>query len=143
MKDKAINLLLVEDDAVDVMTVRRALKTNNIDSSFYVAENGLAALKMLRGVDGQPPVVPNHRRLILLDVNMPKMNGIEFLQALRADPQLQMTPVIMLTTSDEDRDRVEAYRLNVAGYILKPITFSHFVEVMATLNKFWTLCEMP
>ncbi|PZD75407.1 Response regulator rcp1 [Acaryochloris thomasi RCC1774] len=143
MEDKTVNLLLVEDDAVDVMNVQRAFKKNNITNPLCVAENGLEALQMLRGEEGQPPVVPGHRRLVLLDLNMPKMNGIEFLQELRADPELQMTPVIVLTTSDDDRDRVEAYRLNVAGYILKPVTFSNFVEVMAALNKFWTLCEMP
>lgn len=143
MQDRAINLLLVEDDAVDVMNVQRAFKKNNITNPLYIAENGLEALHMLRGAGEQLSAVPSHRRLILLDLNMPKMNGIEFLQELRADPELQMTPVIVLTTSDDDRDRVEAYRLNVAGYILKPVTFSNFVEVMAALNKFWTLCEMP
>jgi len=97
---------------------------------------------MLRGKDGQAPVMPKNRRLILLDLNMPKMNGLEFLHELRADPELQVTPVIVLTTSDEDRDRIEAYHLNVAGYILKPVTFSKFAEVMVTLNKYWTLCEM-
>jgi hypothetical protein len=74
---------------------------------------------------------------------MPKMNGIEFLQELRKDVRLAMTPVVVLTTSDEDQDRIEAYKLNVAGYILKPVTFSNFAEVMAALNKYWTLCEMP
>lgn len=143
MVNQAINLLLIEDDAVDVMNVQRAFKKNNITNPLYVAENGLEALWMLRGMDGKTPEIPNHRRLILLDLNMPKMNGIEFLQELRSDPQLQMTPVIVLTTSNEDRDRVEAYRLNVAGYLLKPVSFSQFAEVMAALNKFWTLCEMP
>jgi hypothetical protein len=74
---------------------------------------------------------------------MPKMNGIEFLQELRKDEGLRPTPVVVLTTSDEDQDRVEAYRLNVAGYILKPVTFSNFAEVMAALNKYWALCEIP
>ena len=74
---------------------------------------------------------------------MPKMNGLEFLHALRSDAQLKPTPVIVLTTSDEDKDRIEAYNLNVAGYILKPVTFSNFVETVATLNKYWTLSEMP
>ena len=73
---------------------------------------------------------------------MPKMSGLEFLQTLRNDPELKAIPTIVLTTSDEDRDRIEAYNLNVAGYILKPVTFSKFAEVMITLNKYWTLCEM-
>jgi CheY-like chemotaxis protein len=87
--------------------------------------------------------MPRERRLVLLDLNMPKMNGIEFLRELRADPELHGTPVVVLTTSDDERDRVEAYNLNVAGYILKPVTFMNFVEAMATLNKYWTLVEMP
>jgi len=71
------------------------------------------------------------------------MGGIEFLKELRADIKLRLTPVIVLTTSDQERDRIEAYNLNVAGYILKPVTFVNFAEVMATLNRYWALCEMP
>lgn len=143
MEDKSINILLVEDDEVDVMNVKRAFKKSNINSPLYVAGNGLEALEKLRSQNGNPPIVPLKRRLILLDLNMPKMNGLEFLQVLRADPKLASTPVIVLTTSDEDRDKIEAYNLNVAGYILKPVTFSKFVETVETLNKYWMLCEMP
>jgi len=98
---------------------------------------------MLRGQNADGDNVPDTRRIILLDINMPKMNGIEFLQELRKDAALAPTPVVVLTTSDEDQDRIEAYKLNVAGYILKPVTFSSFAEVMAALNRYWTLCEMP
>ena len=143
MEDRVINILLVEDDEVDVMNVKRAFKKNNITNPLYVAENGLEALKMLRGNSGGIPLVPETRRLVLLDINMPKMNGLEFLHKLRADSQLKQIPVIVLTTSDEDRDFVEAYNLNVAGYVLKPVTFAKFAEVIVTLNKYWTLCEMP
>ena len=143
MSGKMLNILLVEDDDLDVMNVQRAFKKNNILNPLYVAGNGLDALDMLRGVDGGPPDVPEERRLILLDLNMPKMNGIEFLRELRADPALNLIPVIVLTTSGEDRDKVEAYQMNVAGYILKPVTLAHFIETMATLNKYWTLSEVP
>lgn len=136
-----LNLLLVDDDEVDVMNVQRAFKRNNITNQLYVAANGLEALAMLRGT-GDLPAVPSTRRLILLDLNMPKMGGIEFLQELRADPELKTIPVVVLTTSDEDSDKVDAYKLKVAGYILKPVTFSKFVEAVATLNKYWTLSEM-
>ncbi len=136
------NILLVEDDEVDVMNVQRAFKKNNITNPLYFATNGLEALVMLRS-DGKPPVIPRERRLVLLDLNMPRMNGIEFLRELRADPELKAVPVIVLTTSNEDRDKVEAYNLNVAGYILKPVTFSNFVEAVETLNKYWMLSEMP
>jgi len=74
---------------------------------------------------------------------MPRMNGIEFLRALRADPELGATTVVVLTTSNDERDRVDAYNLNVAGYILKPVTFQNFCDAMSTLNKYWSLVEMP
>lgn len=143
MTEKTLNILLVEDDLVDVMNVQRAFKQHKILNPLFIAENGIEALAMLRSQDNAPGSLPAQRRLVLLDINMPKMNGLEFLTELRADPQIRATPVIVLTTSDEDRDRVEAYNLNVAGYILKPVTFSNFAEVMRALNSYWALCEMP
>jgi CheY-like chemotaxis protein len=142
VSERALNILLVEDDQLDVMNVQRAFKKNNISNPLYVAGNGLEALDMLRG-KGAGPHVPPSRRIILLDLNMPKMGGIEFLRELRKDPDLSALTVIILTTSDEDRDKVEAYKLNVAGYILKPVTLQAFVEIMATLNKYWTVNELP
>ena len=136
MNDKVLNVVLVEDDEVDVMNVRRAFKKNNITNPLFVAANGLEALALMRD-----PATPTKNRIVLLDLNMPKMNGIEFLRALRADPQMSHTPVVVLTTSNEDKDRVEAFQFNVAGYLLKPVTFTSFVEVMAALNKYWTLVE--
>jgi CheY-like chemotaxis protein len=143
MEDRIINILLVEDDEVDIMNVKRAFKKYKITNPLYIAGNGIEALAMLRSSTTQTSPVPAKRRLILLDLNMPKMNGLEFLQELRQDRELKRTPVIVLTTSDEDKDRIEAYNLNVAGYILKPVTFSNFAEVMVALNKYWALCEMP
>jgi CheY-like chemotaxis protein len=142
MELQMLNILLVEDDEVDVMNVRRAFKKGHITNPLYVAGNGIEALAMLRE-NGHPAAVPLDRRLVLLDLNMPKMNGIEFLTELRADPHLRQIPVVVLTTSNEDRDRVSAYDLNVAGYLLKPVTFATFVETMTTLNQYWALCEMP
>jgi CheY-like chemotaxis protein len=138
MKDRMLNILLVEDDEVDVMNVQRAFRTSKIANPLFVAGNGEAALRMLRAGE-----VPRDRRLVLLDLNMPRMNGIEFLRALRADPELSLTTVVVLTTSNDERDRVDAYQLNVAGYILKPVTFQNFCEAMSTLNKYWSLVEMP
>jgi CheY-like chemotaxis protein len=142
MEEKQTSLLLVDDDEVDVMTVKRAFKKNNITNPLYIASNGLEALAMLRGKE-MPKLLPSQRRLILLDLNMPKMGGIEFLRELRTDPELKALPVIVLTTSNEDKDKVEAYNLNVAGYIVKPVTFTKFVEAIETLNKYWSLSEMP
>ena len=135
---KPLHILLVEDDQIDQMNVRRAFERNKITNPLYVAENGIEALEMLR--DGR---VPDERRLILLDLNMPRMNGIEFLKALRADDKLGHTPVVVLTTSNDEQDKVNAYDLNVAGYLLKPVTFTSFVELTAALNKYWTLVELP
>lgn len=137
-EDRTINIFLVEDDTVDVMNVQRAFEKANITNPIFVAENGLEALKKLRNGD-----VPLQRLLILLDLNMPRMNGIEFLRELRSDDELAHLPVVVLTTSNDERDRIEAYNLNVAGYIVKPVTFLNFLEAMTTLNKYWKLVEMP
>jgi CheY-like chemotaxis protein len=138
MTDRMLNILLVEDDAVDVMNVRRAFDKNKILNPVFVASNGVEALQMLRTGE-----VPGDRRLVLLDLNMPRMNGIEFLRHVRTDPQLNLIPVVVLTTSNDEQDKVEAYHLNVAGYLVKPVTFVNFVELMATLNKYWELVELP
>jgi len=136
--ERVLNLVLVEDDEVDVMNVRRALDRAHVTNPLWVANNGLEALELLRS-----GTVPHDRRLVLLDLNMPRMNGIEFLRALRADPVLRSTPVVVLTTSDDERDKIQAYDLNVAGYLLKPVTFVNFVDVMSALNKYWALVELP
>ena len=135
---RALNLLLVEDDDLDVMNVQRAFEEGHITNPMWVAGDGVEALELLRA-----GAVPDERRLVLLDLNMPRMSGIEFLRELRGDPALRGTPVVVLTTSDDERDRVEAYDLNVAGYLLKPVTFGSFVELMALLNRYWTVVEMP
>jgi CheY-like chemotaxis protein len=133
-----LNILLVEDDMVDVMNVRRAFERNKIINPLHVAQNGVEALQALRSEK-----VPADRRLVLLDLNMPRMNGIEFLRHVRSDPDLNLIPVVVLTTSTDEKDKLEAYNLNVAGYLVKPVTFVDFVELMATLNKYWSLVEYP
>jgi len=138
MINQPLNILLVEDDQVDVMNVKRAFEKNHITNPLFVAGDGLEALEKLRNGE-----VPQGRRLVLLDLNMPKMNGIEFLYELRKDTNLAATPVVVLTTSNNERDKIEAYNLNVAGYLVKPVTFGEFSELMVTLNKYWTLVEMP
>jgi len=138
LSNPVLNILLVEDDEVDVMNVKRAFEKNHITNPLFVAGNGLEALEKLRNGE-----VPQARRIVLLDLNMPRMNGIEFLRQLRSDPALAATPVIVLTTSNNDHDKIEAYNLNVAGYLVKPVTFAEFSELMLTLNKYWTLVEMP
>jgi CheY-like chemotaxis protein len=137
-RERTLHLILIEDDDIDVMNVRRALERAHVTNPLFVAHNGIEGLALLRSNE-----VPKDRRLVLLDLNMPRMNGIEFLREIRKDPALRGTPVVVLTTSDDDRDKVQAYDLNVAGYLLKPVTFVNFVDVMAALNKFWALVELP
>lgn len=141
MKDRQIGILLVEDDEVDVMNVQRAFSKCSITNPLHIANNGLEALAMLRA-DGPDRLRP-FPKLVLLDINMPKMNGIEFLAQLRADPTLRTLSVIMLTTSNEERDKVAAYNLNVAGYIIKPVKLEDFMATMSALDGYWSLNELP
>lgn len=133
-----LNILLVEDDEIDIENVKRAFRKNKIVNPLWTAGNGVEALEMLR-----TGVVPEPRRLVLLDLNLPRMNGLEFLHAIRRDPALSSLPVVVLTTSNDERDKVEAFNLNVAGYLLKPVSFPSFAELMNALNKYWTLVELP
>jgi len=141
MNDESIGIMLVEDDKVDVMNVLRAFKKLRISNPLHVANNGVEALSMLRG-NGVAAIDPLPK-IILLDVNMPKMNGIEFLKELRQDPELKRISVFMLTTSDDEKDKIAAYDLNVAGYIVKPVETPAFLEAVSTLGGFWSLIEMP
>jgi CheY-like chemotaxis protein len=120
------------------MNVKRAFSRNNIGNPLFVATSGLDALALLRSED-----FPKSRVVILLDIKMPRMSGLEFLRVLRADPQLAPTLVVVLTTSNDEQDRREAYRLNVAGFLLKPVSSARFVELAAAMNKYWALLEMP
>lgn len=133
---KLVNILLVEDDEVDVMNVKRAFSKNNIKNPLFVAGNGVEALEML-----EDKIIPLPK-IIILDINMPKMNGIEFLKVLRESERLKNISVFVMTTSNEDSDKIKAYNLNIAGYILKPLSFEKFVASVSTLNNFWQLCEM-
>jgi CheY-like chemotaxis protein len=142
MTAKKLNVLLVDDDEVDVMTVKRAFKKNKLSHQLWVAENGLEALAVLQKVKQNETKFPSCNRIILLDLNMPKMSGIEFLQVVRADPNLKSIPVIVLTTSNEECDKISAYNFNVAGYIIKPVTFEKFVETIATLSNYWLTNEI-
>lgn len=137
-----LNILLVEDDEVDVMNVQRALKKNNSTATLSRAANGIEALAMLRG-HHHLPKTHNSKLLILLDLNMPEMGGLEFLKELRADPALHKLPVVILTTSMQDSEIAAAYEYHVAGYIIKPIGFGSFVEKIDTLNRYWSMSELP
>ena len=136
-----VHILLVEDDEVDIMNVQRAFKKNNIRNTLHIARNGIEALDALRGTN--PNLIIPSPRVILLDINMPRMGGIEFLTALRKYPEHRAASVFVMTTSNEESDKIAAYDLNVAGYILKPLSFEGFSSAVAILNHYWHLCEMP
>ncbi|MGZ9190187.1 MAG: response regulator [Nitrospira sp.] len=137
MKETCKAILLVEDDQVDAMTVRRALKELHVTNRLEHVENGEEALAYLRDSASERPC------LILMDINMPVMNGIEFLQAIKAAPELKRIPVVALTTSDEQKDKVETFDLGVAGYMRKPVDYGQFVEIIRTIDAYWTISESP
>ncbi|MCX6352951.1 MAG: response regulator [Bacteroidetes bacterium] len=141
MTDNIFTILLVEDDEVDIMNVKRAFKKNDINYNIHIARNGIEALELLRK-KGTEKLFP-WPDYVLMDINMPKMGGIETLQELRNDIDLKALPVFMVTTSNEASDKQSAYDLNVAGYILKPIFFEQFVSAVGTINNYWQLIERP
>ena len=130
-------ILLVEDDQVDVMTVKRALKELHVTNPVVNLDNGAEALKYLRDTNSAKPCI------ILLDLNMPIMNGIEFLQEAKHDAQLKRFPVVVLTTSEEQQDKLNSFDLGVAGYMAKPVDYRQFVKVMRTIDAYWTISEVP
>lgn len=130
-------ILLVEDDTIDAMTVKRAFKELKVSNPLAHALNGEEALMHLRRGGNENPCV------ILLDLNMPKMNGVEFLQIVKDDVSLKKIPVVVLTTSNEERDIIESFKLGVAGYIVKPVDYRKFVEAIRTIDLYWTLSELP
>jgi len=135
MSDNDAVILLVEDDRVDIMTVQRAMKKIDVSNPLCVARTGVEALGMLRG-DGFPRIEPTPS-LILLDLNLPKMGGIEFLKELRADPLLKDLQVIVLTSSNEPGDRAAAFEYEVDDYIVKPHTFDEFSNVISVILAGW------
>lgn len=133
----AKTVLLVEDDAIDAMTVQRAFKDLKLTNPLAHVTNGEEALDYLQDPSHALPCV------ILLDLNMPRMNGVEFLRVVKADPNLKRVPVVVLTTSTEDSDVVDSYKLCVAGYIVKPVDYKKFVEAIRTIDLYWTISELP
>lgn len=129
--------MLVEDDTVDAMTVKRALKELKAMNDVVHVTNGEEALEYLRAENNEKPCI------ILLDLNMPKMNGAEFLRIVKADEELRRIPVVVLTTSKNERDIFESFDLSVAGYMLKPIDYMQFVETIRTIETYWKLSRVP
>ncbi|MES9897338.1 MAG: response regulator [Candidatus Thiodiazotropha endolucinida] len=136
MLNKDETILLIEDDRVDIMTVQRALQKNNISNPSLIARTGLEALDMLRGTNDVKKINPLPA-LTLLDLNLPKMSGFEFLQELRNDPELDSLRIIVLTSSNEPKDRAAAFEFEVDDYIVKPHSFDEFTRAIATILALW------
>jgi CheY-like chemotaxis protein len=130
-------ILLIEDDNVDVMTVERVFRDLKIANQLVSTSNGEQALEYLRTNGNKKPCV------ILLDLNMPKMNGTEFLKIVKKDESLKKIPVVVLTTSSQQEDVVESFELGAAGYMVKSVDYGKFVETIRTINLYWTLSELP
>jgi CheY-like chemotaxis protein len=130
-------VLLVEDDKVDTLTVKRALKDLKVTNELVCTTNGEEALEYLIEPGNKKPCV------ILLDLNMPRMNGIEFLKIAKADNTLKKIPIVVLTTSQDEQDIVESFKLSVAGYMLKSVDYQKFVETIRAIDLYWTLSELP
>ncbi|WP_263535217.1 response regulator [Paucibacter sp. TC2R-5] len=129
------HILLIEDDEVDVMTVRRSLRDLGVEYPLDQVSDGEAGLAFLRDPANPRP------GLILLDLNMPRMNGIEFLAVLKQDPLLKRIPVVVLTTSQEETDRMASFDQNVSGYMLKPVDYPQFVRTMQVIRDYWSTSE--
>lgn len=132
-------VLFVEDDPVDVMSLQRAFARCGISNPLYCAANGEEALSLLRSTRG-PGLRPG---LILLDLNMPVMSGLEFLEVQKNDSDLRSIPVVVITSSSQESDRRRSYELGAAGFVTKPMQFDSFVSMIATIDRYWSLCEQP
>jgi CheY-like chemotaxis protein len=141
MPGEEVHILLVEDDAVDVMAFKRAIRRCKIANPLSVARDGIEALEILRGGPGRAPLQRPY--MILLDLNLPRMNGIEFLKILRADVTLRDTPLFVLTTSKADEDRCTAYQLHVAGYIVKSNCTDSLARTVMMLEHYLRVVEFP
>jgi len=132
-----VKILLIEDDIVDVMTVKRAAEELNLQQDIVHVSNGQEALDYLADNENDSPDI------ILLDINMSVMNGLEFLKVRQKIASMMLIPVIVLTTSNEEADRSKCYGLNISGYFTKSLDFMEFKKVYNTINNYWTMCEFP
>ena len=132
---KSLNILLIEDDTIEVMKFNRVLKSLQLNHKIIEANNGEEALKILRFKENIPD-------LIVLDLNMPKLNGLEFLAILKDNDVLKYIPAIILTTSSNHKDVLECYKIGIAGYILKPLKYEEYVSSIKRLLDYWRCNEL-
>jgi len=138
---RQVTFLIVDDDDVDRKGLLRAMKQLRIANPVVEARDGIEALALLRGEDGAERVDPPY--IILLDLNMPRMNGLEFLDAVRSDPELKPAVIFVLTTSMDENDRLAAYGRNIAGYIIKSDAGNSFREALGLIDHYWRVVELP
>ena len=139
--DRNTPILHVEDDPVDIGNLQRACARLGVRNPLWAVGNGEQALDLLRGKG--PHAGEPRPGLILLDLSMPVMSGLEFLKAVKSDPELRVIPIVVLTASNHEGDRRNAYELGAAGYLVKPIEFDRFAEVVAAVERYWARCEVP
>lgn len=132
---RSLNILLIEDDAIEVMKFNRVLKKLELNHKLIEANNGEEALDILKVKE----IIPD---IIVLDLNMPKLNGIEFLTILKNDDVLKYIPSIILSTSSNHKDMLECYKLGIAGYVLKPLKYEDYLERIKRLLEYWSINEL-
>ncbi|MBD0822994.1 response regulator [Aestuariibaculum marinum] len=133
--NNVLNILLIEDDAIEVMKLNRAISSLNLDHNIIEANNGEDALMLLEQNENLPDI-------ILLDLNMPKINGVEFLSILKNNEVLKYVPTIILTTSSNQKDLLECYKIGIAGYVLKPLKYDEYVLKIENLLNYWSMNEL-
>lgn len=138
---RPVTVLVVEDDDVDLMAIQRGFKQHKVANELVCAKDGVEALQILRGEEGRAALAAPY--IILLDLNMPRMNGFEFLQTIRQDVALRSAIVFVLTTSKSDEDRAKAYLSNVAGFIVKADAGRGFLGAVEMLDHYWRVVELP
>lgn len=136
-----ISILLVEDDQIDAKAFMRAIEKQRISNPVIRVKDGVEAWSVLKGEDSEAPLARPY--IVVLDINMPRMSGIELLRKLRADEELCDTVVFVLTTSNDDQDKIEAHNLNVAGYMLKSDMGSSFLRAVGLVDQYWRVVELP
>lgn len=132
---KKLRILLIEDDTIEVMKFTRVITSLNLNHTITVANNGNQALEILEHKDNLP-------NIILLDLNMPMLNGIEFLTILKKDKELKFIPTIILTTSNNQSDLLECYKVGIAGYVLKPLKYKDYISRIKHILSYWSINEL-
>jgi len=138
---RPLNILLVEDDDGDAKAIQRVFSKARIANPIIRAMDGIEALDILRGTNGRAKIAAPY--LLMVDLNMPRMNGMQLVEALREDPDLHHAIVFMLTTSKREEDKMAAYELNVTGYIVKEKAGEDFLNLLGLIDSYWRIVELP